>query len=256
MKIVVFLAIALFLLNVNNVSAYTFSSQLDEAMSLLLNSDYDGAIGECKRLEEDFPAGPLRGEIMLLEGNCYMSLDDYEQARKFLKKAIPYAEKALLEEVYITIADSYFSQQKYEDAVSIYKQLIEKKGEQDAKLCSLYFKIGRSYQKMSKWTDAEYYFSKLKKGFPKSFEVDLARRLSPEGNFFTIQVGSFLEKENAEKLHAELKSKGYEAYLTSIKYEGQMLYRVRVGKFVSLMATDYTEQRLKTEENLPTHVFP
>ena len=46
---------------------------------------------------------------------------------------------------------------------------------------------------------------------------------------FVIQLGSFSNKENAQKLVAKLKSSGYKAYLKVAKSNGKDIHRVLVG---------------------------
>lgn len=50
---------------------------------------------------------------------------------------------------------------------------------------------------------------------------------------FTIQVGSFSELGNAERLKEALQLGYKEVYITRFELKGKMLYRVRVGKFDS-----------------------
>ncbi|NIQ37288.1 MAG: septal ring lytic transglycosylase RlpA family protein [Proteobacteria bacterium] len=56
------------------------------------------------------------------------------------------------------------------------------------------------------------------------------RRGSP---VYAVQVGSFSEKENAERLLRELKKFFDEAYMTVLETTGGNYYRVRVGRFGS-----------------------
>ena len=146
-------------------------------------------------------------------------------------------------------------QHEYDRAISIYMQLLDKQNNRTYQ-ASLYYKLGKAYQRKSKWTQSKYYFDQLKRKFPKSFEAVLVEKSSVGGNFFTVQVGCFSNSRNAQKLHDELKAKGYEVYVTPFKSNGNKLYRVRVGEFVSRLAAEYAQNELKTKEHLPTHIFP
>ncbi len=238
-----------------NVYAYKYSRALDGALALILQGDYDQAINECRRLERSSKK-EIKGEILYLKGTCFMKLDMYADARKIFKKALPFTEGDLSTEVYMGIADSYFMQQKYRKAILIYEQLLEKIRNKHAYLAALYYKLGKSYQKESEWAKTKYYFDLLKMKFPDSFELQLVKRSSVGGNFFTIQVGCFSNRKNAEKLQDDLNVKGYDVYITPFKSNGRQLYRVRVGEFMSRIAAEHTEQELRSEEHLPTHIFP
>jgi DedD protein len=46
---------------------------------------------------------------------------------------------------------------------------------------------------------------------------------------WAVQLGSFADKKNAERLANAVSQKGFEAYLMSLERSGKTLYRVRVG---------------------------
>jgi tetratricopeptide (TPR) repeat protein len=50
---------------------------------------------------------------------------------------------------------------------------------------------------------------------------------------FTVQVGSFERRENAEALAGRLKAGGFPAFVTEAAVEGRVYYRVRVGGYAS-----------------------
>jgi tetratricopeptide (TPR) repeat protein len=50
---------------------------------------------------------------------------------------------------------------------------------------------------------------------------------------YSVQVGSFGRRENAETLAAELGEKGYRAFVWEASIEGKTVYRVRVGPFTA-----------------------
>lgn len=46
---------------------------------------------------------------------------------------------------------------------------------------------------------------------------------------WAVQLGSFSNKENAEKLAADLRKQGYAAFLSQLESGGNLLHRVRIG---------------------------
>jgi cell division septation protein DedD len=48
---------------------------------------------------------------------------------------------------------------------------------------------------------------------------------------WTVQVGAGIKKSLVEEQVAQLKAKGYEAYMVETERDGQIWYRVRVGRF-------------------------
>ena len=66
--------------------------------------------------------------------------------------------------------------------------------------------------------------------------VHVAEPVLTEANAATrvwaVQVASFGEEGNALKLRDRLRSDGYEAFISTVKQEGQVLSRVAVGPFL------------------------
>jgi tetratricopeptide (TPR) repeat protein len=250
-KILSFIVLLICLLFYSRV--YAYGAAVDQAVKLMLENDYYAALDECHRLENVL-SGSDKTELLYVEGECYALLEDYEHARDVFKQGLKNATGELATKIYIGIADGYFMQQEYDKAINIYKQLLDKK-EPDYE-AALLFKLGKAYQKDSKWTQSKYYFDQLQTKYPQSFEQEIIEKSSVGDNFFTIQVGCFSSQENAEKLSNDLKLKGYDVYVTPFQSNGSNLYRVRVGEFVSLIAAEHKELELKNVEHLPTHIFP
>ena len=74
---------------------------------------------------------------------------------------------------------------------------------------------------------------------PRSYKpIDLY-----SGNF-TFQIGAFVNRENAERLTAELNEKYNNAHVTVYDRGDQIFYRVRVGKFTTLKQAETQESIL------------
>ena len=50
-----------------------------------------------------------------------------------------------------------------------------------------------------------------------------------ESGMWAVQLGSFADKDNAERLAADLRDKGYAAFLSQLQTDSGALQRVRVG---------------------------
>ncbi len=66
----------------------------------------------------------------------------------------------------------------------------------------------------------------------------------PSGMLYRVQTGAFSVKSNAERLLAELKQKGFDAFITTVDM-GQLLYRVQVGAFSVKANAVAMQQKLK-----------
>lgn len=188
-----FLVAAAILLLTADAFAYTYDKFLDQGVEYLLKEDYDFAIEECNKFIGS-PNPQVKSEALQLKGVCLLESGQYDQSRKVFKEAISFARGDLQTEVYMGIADTYFLQKRYSDAIKVYGQLLNKDVSKKDYLATIYYKIGKSYQRDSKWTKSDQYFRELKQKFPQSMEAELVKNSSVDGNYFTVQVGCFANK--------------------------------------------------------------
>ena len=71
---------------------------------------------------------------------------------------------------------------------------------------------------------------------------------------FTVQVGAFKARSQADALRARLAAGGQQAYVSEIEADGAMQYRVRVGSFTTREAAREAATRLASERQLATYV--
>jgi cell division protein FtsN len=71
---------------------------------------------------------------------------------------------------------------------------------------------------------------------------------------FTVQVGAFKSRAQAEALRARLTAQGQDASLTEAEVAGTTQYRVRVGAFTTREAAQEAAGRLGNEHRLSTYV--
>ena len=116
---------ALCLLSCFTVQGYAYNKELDLAVKLMLEQKYYEALDECSRAERAV-SGYEKSELYFVKGQCLMNLDNYSDAREVFKKAVSDAKGQLWIKIYIGIADSFFMERRYDDAISVYTQLLEK----------------------------------------------------------------------------------------------------------------------------------
>jgi cell division septation protein DedD len=71
---------------------------------------------------------------------------------------------------------------------------------------------------------------------------------------FTVQVGAFKARSQAEALRGRLAGNGQEAYVTEVETGGVTQYRVRVGSFATRDAARDAAAQLGAERQLATYV--
>jgi len=74
-------------------------------------------------------------------------------------------------------------------------------------------------------------------------------------DFYTVQVGSFINFTNARNLRDKLTSKGYDAYLQEADTSGTKAYRVKVGRLKSRPEVTQLANKLSSE-GYPTKILP
>jgi cell division septation protein DedD len=90
-------------------------------------------------------------------------------------------------------------------------------------------------------------------GPPK--EEKASKRTLPRGAPFSIQVGSFAHKEQADDLTQRLIDKGYPAYIRSQIISGMgRMYQVRVGHYQTLDEAKREAELIRRKEKLQTYV--
>jgi DedD protein len=75
------------------------------------------------------------------------------------------------------------------------------------------------------------------------------------GEAWVIQLGSFVSRDNAERLAASLRGKSYAAFVSEFRGSGRVLYRVRVGPEHDRARADAIAARL-AHEGHPGSVAP
>ncbi|MBI3662191.1 MAG: septal ring lytic transglycosylase RlpA family protein [Acidobacteria bacterium] len=76
----------------------------------------------------------------------------------------------------------------------------------------------------------------------------------PMNGAFTVQVGAFLQKENAVKLRQRLERRYQPVFVHEYDSPKGLFYRVRVGRVASEVAADKLAEKLRTQESLTTFV--
>jgi tetratricopeptide (TPR) repeat protein len=116
------------------------------------------------------------------------------------------------------------------------------------------FKLGECYEILGDRTKAEKAFRTVLHQFPRSLEAPKARREAPRqtvsesiagGAGFTLQLGSFSERENAIRFAEEIGLHINGVRVERAEHGGAVWHRVRVGVFQSREEAEREAQRLE-----------
>ena len=168
-------------------------------------------------------------------GDCYLGMRDYEHAAasyRSLIESIPDSQR--VPSAYLLFAKSLQSLGKIEEAKTFYQKVTE------------------GYRQSVEAQQAQQYLNSLALTQPKHVEANL--RVRQATLYFSIQVGAFSRKRNAENLANRLRKKGYSVDIVSPVPGKSRLYKVKVGKFKTRSAALKTAQKLRRNEKLDTAV--
>ncbi len=251
-RFVLFTAVFLFIF----VSQGRAEDPLNKAKALFLQHKYIQAIDECSSVIKNHPQdSELLAEANYMVGASYANLFDFLSAKKNFKVVVDkYKGAAYYEDAYMGLGDVEFLQENYKEALKIYNDFLSS-GPSKKRLATLYFRLAEVNLKLGDKEEAKKYLDKLQKEFPLSFEAKDARRLSVNEEFYTVQVGAFVNYANAEKFISELKGKGYDVYSVLCMLSGKKLCRIRVGRSKSLAEAEALKKKLDAQGYF-AKVFP
>ena len=229
---------------------------LSDIEAAVMEKDYEQARSMAKQFLKDNADSPQRVNAEYYLGLSQLRLKQYTEARKafaIVMQASP--DQDLYDKAGLGMIESLYMPGFYKDALKEGEALLRRSPQSQSKSL-IYLKIARTNLKLMRWQKAKEYLQKILAEFPQSFEAPIAQNLLEEKEYFTVQVGSFLDKERAIRLMEELKKRDQYAYtVETISPEGKTFYRVRVGQLTSLGDAQTLESDL-TKLGYPTLIYP
>lgn len=220
-----------------------------------LNGDYSSAISEGERLMSEVSFVKGVDELYYLLGMSYLEDGNYLRASDIFEIILKeFAESRFQEEALLSLGDSYFLKSDFEQAQFYYKKLLKAYPQTKFK-AGVYYRLSQIGFKKGNSQQAEEYLARLNEEFPLSLELKLNKEFPQQRIYYTVQVGAFSSKANAQDLIRQLKTEGYPAYIEEITVKNSLAYRVRVGKFDRRQAAEELENKL-SRKGYPTKIFP
>jgi len=233
------------------------SGATGQADALFLNGDYSEAASKYeKALDEKKIKSEVKHNAEYKMALCYLKLGRAQEANDLLAMLLSKdLSDNLKPDVKMAYADSLVMLDKLNEAAAGYEDIL--KHYPAAGIAStVNFKLAELARKAGQWEKAKALYRGVAIQYLQSFEAGLAQDILINGDFFfSVQVGSYTKRENAQQLVDELKQKGYDAHIKEYKADSLKYYRVRVGRCEKKEEALELESRLKQEE-LPTKIFP
>lgn len=220
-----------------------------------LEGNYNAVITDSTKLIDG--RSSKKDQLYYARAIACMKLNKTGDARRDFEVVVTkYPRSARIFDSYMGIADSYFLEGNYDEAAGRYEEMLPK-FQNNSNASLIYYKMGCCYRKNGSNAKADEYFEKAKKAAPHSFEARMIPRAtyapvtarqyrdaqpSWRGNY-TVQVGSFKSKENADKMSRKLFSEGYSSHTESA---GDGMFRVKAGKFSAKGDAEDAAQALRS----------
>ncbi|MFC1806860.1 SPOR domain-containing protein [Candidatus Omnitrophota bacterium] len=226
-------------------SAFASQAMLQQAWGEYLKGDYLKALSRCREIADDKTLGEEGRYIM---GLSFLKLDRPDEARKNFTFIIDnYKRASMRSEAILGIADSYFIEGNFQKSEEYYRKLL-RENSSTGYASIAYLRLGESQLKQGKWQESEESFSKILRDYPLSLEVDDAKKyLKRDISYFTIQVGAFSKRTNADKCVRTLSKKGHSAYVEKGYRKDKLLYRVKIGQFNTKEEANRMASKLKRQ---------
>ncbi len=252
-KIKILLAFIFIMLTTYNLPLTTSyaASEIAGVERLFLEGRYERVIDESGKLIDAHSR--QRDELYYLRGLSQLKTDRFREARQSFEDLIskyPSSKRAF--DAHVGIGDSYFLEGRYDEAAKNYNQTIAD-FPNDKNLSPVYRKIADCDKRTGPGGKAEEYQGEPagERSGPETNIVTRSNFMPPEiprseqASSFSVQVGSFKNKRNAESLSAKLHKIGYESFVEIPTGAGDKLHRVKVGRFNSRQEAEEMASRLK-----------
>jgi tetratricopeptide (TPR) repeat protein len=226
---------------------HIYGASLDNAYKDYINGDYEEALAKASTVRQN-------DESLYFLGLVYIKMENYPQAREYLMKlGKDYPRSPYFGQGLVKLADTYMLEGNTKQARALYEDIEKKQANFDG-MPLVYLRLSQIAAKEGRWDDNKKYSSLLKEKYPGSVEEALLGPSQDVCYFFSIQVGAFSQRKNAEELETELK-KNYTVYIAEEKNGGYPLYKVRVGKFKDRGEAE--KERLKlAKQGYPARIYP
>ncbi len=239
--------------NLQIANYYYIKGQYITAIELLLN------------FKKQFGSSDFLPQAVWILGEAYLATEQIQEAIaefEFLSANYPYTWASW---GYLGEGDTYFASGEYEKAIGSYQTVIEKFSSSEAAGLA-YTQISSAYSELGDETKASLYLNLYKEKYPsglqnkaifepvtpikksnskiKSGEAEKFLKVS-----YTVQLGVFGNRDYADNLIRELKSRGYEPSLTNKIINERKYFVVQAGSFDSMEQAQEFKERLEQELN-------
>ena len=205
--------------NAEGASAVSYAS----VEKMFLKGDYAGAAkGAGELIESSSASRREKEEAGYIKALSLLKTGRFKDARDSFKQFLseyPKSKRAF--DIEIGIGDTYLLEGDVDKAAKIYQDILNRYPN-DKNIIIVHHRLRDCHKQAGSDEKAMEYFS-----------------------YFSIQVGSFKNRRNAERYAAKLSGEGFDSFVETPAASGDELYRVKIGRYQSREEARDLESKLK-----------
>jgi outer membrane protein assembly factor BamD (BamD/ComL family) len=211
-----------------------FGQDIDEAIDLFNSFQFSRAKEIFQTLKNN-KNHPRLGEIYYYLGRLSINPDSATYYYYNVINDYPQSRNADIS--YLEIAKINFARKNYRTTITNLNELIKRYPDSDYR-DEIMFWMGVSHISLNQAEQGQEILAELQRNFPTSVWSERAANVTQkkdiEQEYFTVQLGSYRNKGNAEEYAATLRDKGLDVSVVEALVKGQVYYRVWTGNFLTV----------------------
>jgi TolA-binding protein len=223
---------------------------LAQAQAAITRDDWDDAAVLIGRFLRENPSDPWAIQARYLLGTYYLNERELDAAeREFQFVASHAGPSQLARQAEIRIGDVALASREYGQAADIFSRLLGN-AQRHRDGGELTFKLGLVMQRKGRWVEADAQFERVRTKYRDSvFAMRAAEQLAVP-HHFSLQVGAYRRRANAETKQKDLAERGHEASVQELKRHGRAFFCVHVGAFESREKALSFRSRMQADPDL------
>ncbi len=211
-----------------------FAQDIDEAIRLFNSFQFSRAKEIFSTLKTD-KDHPRIGEVYYYLGR--LSVNPDSAIHYYYDVINNYPQSRYADVSYLEIAKINVARKNFRTAIANLDALVKRYPETEYRDEIMFWK-GVSYVSVDETEEGETILNELQRSFPESVWSERAANITKtkdiEKEYYSIQLGSYRNKSNAETYAATLRKKGLDVRVVQALVKGQTYYRVWAGQFLTL----------------------
>jgi TolA-binding protein len=235
----------------------SYAQDFSEAQQYYLQGNYQEAIETLEKTLATNPDSPSAEKVYYLLALSYLQRKNYLRAGDCFDIIIKeYLQSPLAQAACVKLIDIDLIRDNFNKALESCDAFLATYPQSD-RMSAVLLRQYRAQLGLKNSSDAQELLVKLKTSYADSPELKVAPGMPSQqaAAGFSVQVGSFKDKTNAQNLSDILKKKGFDSFVEEYQVSGDYFFRVRVGKLSSKQEAEQLEQRLK-QEGYSTKIYP